>query len=220
MIELGNSFENDLIGEAVVIDFLEKYFYSHIDFKSYERINNLDKQHQGIDLVFSTETREYIVDEKSAMHYPRGLPTFAFELTYLKNGSIREGWFYDDKKLTEYYLLIWPIREDVPPKEMKVEHIHSAEIMLIHRKEFQEYIYKKYKLNREEFLDKAKDIRERGTVGDRPFIAKESSAKYYLSNNYQEQPINVVFRKEEILKSGSVKSYYEITRERYVSLLR
>lgn len=146
-----SEFDNDIKGENVVVEFLEKYFYSNFNFETYHRFVDKDMQNKGVDLKFSTKQKEYIVDEKAAIRYPNGLPTFAFELTYIKDGKVKEGWFYDNTKETNHYILIWPIRKDVPLEKLKVEHIYSAELMLVDRYEFQKYIFLKYNLKKEDF---------------------------------------------------------------------
>lgn len=56
-----------------------------------ERIK--DAQSQGIDIVLKDKYEEiYLVDEKSQttyLNYP--LPTFAFEISYEKNGLTKKG---------------------------------------------------------------------------------------------------------------------------------
>lgn len=44
-------------------------------------------------MKFSTEQKEYVIDEKAAVRYPNGLPTFLFELSYEKDGKVKEGGF-------------------------------------------------------------------------------------------------------------------------------
>lgn len=214
-----SEFENDVKGEEVVATFLEKYFYKKLPLRNYHRNKDMTNQNKGIDLEFITKKGHYVVDEKAAIRYPNGLKTFAFEISYVKDGVIKEGWFFDDTKETSHYILIWPIRKDIPPEKLKIEDIYSAELMLVDRFEFQKYILKKYNLGKEDFLKKAKEIRNKGKIEGPPNI-KESSAKYYYSTQLAEKPINIVFRKEELLQSKAVKAYYNVTPNGLIDLLK
>lgn len=90
--------------------------------------------------------------------------------------------------------------------------------MLIDRFEFQKYIFKKYSLSKEDLLKREK--LKKGKIEGSPYTVKESSAKYSFSTELPENPINIVFRKEELLKSNEVKAYYNITPEGYKNLLK
>lgn len=216
---LKSNFESDLKGEAVVIEFLEKYFYSNFVFQTYERMTNMKLQNKGIDLIFSTKSKRYVVDEKSALYYHNGLPTFAFELSYLKKGDLKEGWFYNQKKETEYYILLWIKRNNVKIENITEDDIHEIELMLVHRNEFQQYIFAKYGMNKASFIKAAEIIREQGEYGSLSPISTDSRAKYYYSKEYIEEPINVIFYKDEMLTSGAVKSYYKVTRNGYENIM-
>ena len=69
---------------------------------------------KGVDIeITNTNTglKSYI-DEKAQSHYiNKSLPTFAFELSYLKNNSLREGWLFDNHKITQQYFIITCIQE-------------------------------------------------------------------------------------------------------------
>ena len=99
------NFKSDLEQEKILAKYLDStYSEKKIEF---ERIFDLDKQHQGIDLKIFVNSNKYLVDEKAQLHYINlDLPTFTFELSYLKNTDFKEGWLFDVKKRTQYYFLV------------------------------------------------------------------------------------------------------------------
>lgn len=100
-----STFDQDLNKEHLLGQFLDKiYAQLQYDFK---RVDDLDLQNRGIDLILIHNEREYYIDEKAQLDYlNHSLPTFTFELSYLKNGKWRKGWLFDDKKMTDHYFLI------------------------------------------------------------------------------------------------------------------
>lgn len=112
-----SNFDNDLKAEQKLARFLDKNHYTREVFNNYdiERVTNLDQQHKGIDLIIRNKerTQKFLVDEKAQLNYVnQKLPTFAFELSYLKNGNYRKGWLFDKSKLTDKYFLITSIKEE------------------------------------------------------------------------------------------------------------
>lgn len=84
------NFYSDLNQEGILSKYLDNIYQEKgIDFY---RVFDLDRQHQGIDVVMIIRSDEYIIDKKAQLHYiNRDLPTFTFELSYLKGDDIREG---------------------------------------------------------------------------------------------------------------------------------
>ena len=75
---------------------------------SFKRITDEERQFQGIDLIISDSKTsiEYLIDQKAQLNYrDKKLPTFTFELSYLKDGRNKIGWFLDSKKKTTQYFL-------------------------------------------------------------------------------------------------------------------
>ena len=101
--------EQDTNAEREVSKFLDKYFYNeHVD--NFIRFDDINHQFRGIDVKFSiNELKDTIVDEKAQIDYVnKHLPTFAFEIDFIDAGNnYRKGWFLDDSKQTQFYLLIW-----------------------------------------------------------------------------------------------------------------
>ena len=108
-----SKFKSDLNKEqklGLLLDTIyAKKFGADFDVK---RIIDKSRQHAGIDLEIHdcrkrNDEQVYFVDEKAQLDYlNKSLPTFAFELSYLKKGEYRKGWLIDEKKETSYYFLI------------------------------------------------------------------------------------------------------------------
>ncbi len=99
-----STFKSDLDQEHLLSQYLDGIYKSKD--LAFERIHDLNRQHQGMDLIFKVNLQDYIIDEKAQLHYlNKDLPTFTFELSYLKEGNIHQGWLFDDKKITDHYFL-------------------------------------------------------------------------------------------------------------------
>ena len=125
MAERKSTFKGDLKSERAVNEFLQKYLYSYLVddgiIDSFNSNTTLDQQHKGIDTIMyiiNDETEEAArcinIDEKAAIHYARNnlgykpLSTFAFEVSYLKDGELKRGWLTNEKyKETHAYFLCW-----------------------------------------------------------------------------------------------------------------
>src|SRR5699024_3502577 len=104
-----SSFTSDMQIEKIIGQWLDTYVYSDTSlFTNVERETGLDKQHKGIDVVIQSpvifkDDLKHNVDEKTAIYYVKGnlsensLPTFAFELNYMKNNQIHDGWLFGEK---------------------------------------------------------------------------------------------------------------------------
>ena len=93
--------------------YLDTHFYPKF-FSHPNRIEDSEEQLNGKDIVASSKDlglTEAIIDEKSASHYVnKNLPTFAFEISFRRRDNlVVPGWFVDENKTTDYYLVIWPL---------------------------------------------------------------------------------------------------------------
>ena len=97
-----NSFKSDIEQEKILSKYLDNvYEKKKLKFK---RVFDIYLQNQGVDLKIFVNSDEYLVDEKAQLHYLNlDLPTFTFELSYLKNSKLKEGWLLDRNKKTQYY---------------------------------------------------------------------------------------------------------------------
>ena len=110
-----SNFELDMKAEAEFAKFLDLSFYPKLVEigvlrEMPKRVSQLEMQLKGIDIILvAANSMTFKVDEKTAINYVHStLRTFVFELSYLKNGLVRKGWFLRDDLETELYLITWP----------------------------------------------------------------------------------------------------------------
>ena len=150
MAEKKSTFKGDLKSERAVNEFLQKYLYSYLVddgiIDSFNSNTTMDQQHKGIDTIMyiiNDETEEEArcinIDEKAAIHYARNnlgaepLSTFAFEVSYLKDGELKRGWLTNEKyKETHAYFLCWLwIKPDANKYNLACEDILKIEVLSI-----------------------------------------------------------------------------------------
>ena len=150
MAEKKSTFKGDLKSERAVNEFLQKFLYSYLVddgiIDSFNSNTTMDQQHKGIDTIMyiiNDETEEEArcinIDEKAAIHYARNnlgaepLSTFAFEVSYLKDGELKRGWLTNEKyKETHAYFLCWLwIKPDANKYNLACEDILKIEVLSI-----------------------------------------------------------------------------------------
>ena len=179
--------------ESINNQFLEKYFYNVLTEK-FIRNTNKKLQISGIDTIFIYGGIQYCCDEKVAAHYiNKPLHTFAFELSFIdRAGQLRDGWFLDNKKQNDCYLLCW-IDEAKVDKPKSIDDIISGEIILIRKDKLLEYLETVgWDINR--LRIKAKEIRFDGNSNFGNL--KDNGVKFSFSNNLVEKPINLIIPRD------------------------
>ena len=210
------NFEDDLLGEQAVNKFLVDFLYERFKEKGYiidfEVSRELNKQHAGSDTILTLKSgKKIVVDEKAAIHYAKtnskekAMPTFAFEVSYMYNGQLKEGWLTNQKyNATQRYLLCWLwVQDGTNKSRLKYHDIVQIEAMFFEKTDIQEYIMnivtadtdivkfhtvasdKRVSLE-EKILQKALD------KIDEP-VGEETYPKWYLTgrNILSEQPLNL-----------------------------
>lgn len=86
----------DMNAESELAEFLDENLYSQLlgegKFLSIERMAEKEQQLQGIDVTAKTQNSVFYIDEKAQLYYiNKNIPTFAFELQFLKGGRVIEG---------------------------------------------------------------------------------------------------------------------------------
>ena len=235
------NFEDDLLGEQAVNKFLVDFLYEKFKEKGYiidfEVSRELNKQHAGSDTVLILKSgKKIVVDEKAAIHYAKtnlkekAMPTFAFEVSYMYNGQLKEGWLTNPKyNETQRYLLCWLwVQAGTNKSRLKYDDIVQIEAMIFEKTDIQEYIInivtadtdivkfhtvasdKRVSLE-EKILQKALD------KIDEP-VGKETCPKWYLTggNILSEQPLNILLYKNQLEKLA--KSHWLVTRKGLIRL--
>jgi len=207
-----SNFRSDMQLEKVIGQWLDTYVYSDKSvFTSVEREFDLAGQHKGIDVIIQSpaifgDDLQHTVDEKTAIYYVKGnlseesLPTFAFELNYMKNNQIHDGWLYGEKYFrTEYYLVMWVWAE--------VEQIRSGKfIRYNHRQVRYENILRMegFFINKSTMRNYAKilGITPESFVGlrnrEETKITIQPHARVIISPSLAECPMNLVIHKSKL----------------------
>ena len=201
-------FESDLSQEKILYKYLDQlYKKKNLDF---ERIFDLDRQHQGIDIIVKFSSIEYSIDEKAQLHYLNSnLPTFTFELSYLKDNKLKNGWLLDDNKLTEYYFLITGIFLKNNKSLLKnVEDIDKLKVTSVNRKKLIEHLAT-IGLKKEVLLDYDSKIREQNTFGKNIITELDSKKEglIYFTEHLNEKPINIQLRLQYLIKNKIAKKF-------------
>ena len=206
-----NNRKNDSIVEREIAKFLDEKLYSNKTlFKEFARTDDKEEQISGSDVVLSTSDGvlyRKVVDEKVAARYANmGLNTFSLELSFIgRNGNRRSGWFIDNTKKTEYYLLGWIVRADIPKDEgsdtyntnaINQWNIKELDWALVSRQRIMDFLESKgWTLDKLALQDKK--IRENGKVKTKEFI---DDVSFRYSDAYVEKPINILLKKDTFMK--------------------
>ncbi len=223
----------DMKAEKQLASFMDMYFYSKLhDLKgepiSFERIEERQKQLEGIDVVVHVNGKDIIIDEKASIYYSNAMiPTFAFEIDSIQKGHSLpvEGWFINNSLSTMYYMLIWPnIKCEKKEKvwiRKKLEYISSSdftivEAMLIEKKRLQEKIYE-LGFDREYLVHYAQKIRQKYGKSNDSFDDRIGTyLKIMYSGHLAEKPVNLVVGKELLKEVAS--AVYLISEDGYAKI--
>lgn len=204
-------FHSDLSQEQILGVFLDR-LYLELGFQT-ERISSLQDQMKGIDLLIHHAERVYAIDEKSQLHYlNKSLPTFTFELSYLKNGERRDGWLFDSSKKTAYYFLITGILlKDGIEKLSKPDQVESVIITSVNRDKLINLL-KNRKLTEEQLMDIDHQIRTDEHYGRNGIsgLNMRTEGLIYFTDHLSEKPINLQLRLEFLIAKGVGKQIYPI----------
>ena len=194
--------------ERIVAEYLDSKLYSDKNrFVGIRRTDGLDAQMRGSDIVASIPELgvfNAIIDEKAQMYYlDGGLPTFAFELNFLTSTNLRvEGWFTDESKTTQFYMLIWLTADKWFES---ISGIHRIEYALLNRRKLLDYLATQG-FDRDALRRKGRDIAESGISGDHD---KDPRRQFYFYNSTQlaESPVNVIVRKTQLLQLSDLRGF-------------
>lgn len=204
-----SKFKSDLAQEDLLSRYLDTiYAKKKIEFK---RITNLEKQLQGIDLIITVNERTYLIDEKAQLHYLNAdLPTFTFELSYLKDTISKDGWLFDDSKLTNYYFLVTGIfLKEGKHKLKSCDDIESIKITSVNRTKLINHLAS-INLSKAKLLHYDYDCRANKTYGKNyiPELNSKREGLIYFTEQLDEEPINLQLRLSYLIKVGVAKRFH------------
>lgn len=189
-------FAKDIRAEASFAAFLGKTLYKPLEKiivspagpVSFNRMTDMEMQMHGVDVLMCEGFHELYIDEKSQLHYiNENVPTFAFELSYLKNGIVEPGWLLDSRKLTHAYMLCWP----VGIKRDEFDEYRGARTLLVPKNALLAAL-SRLGYNRNELATRDEFMRKNNMFG--PFRTKINDFWFYYTKNHAEQMINLVIR--------------------------
>ena len=173
----------DMSAEGQLGIFLDRYLYSRLEeagrIRSFRRVRDRSGQLRGTDVILTApEGGALRLDEKAQLYYlNRDLPTFAFELLFLRQGGLTPGWLCREGLDTDRYLLVWPFARRDRPKGIRWTDFTRVDCLL---------------------LDKAALRR----AGERRRDIPGLPDAYYVASDparYGEAPVNLVIRRARLL---------------------
>lgn len=178
-----SNFASDLKKEQKLTVLLDAYYQKHLKHYDFERIDDMKRQMQGIDIILKHKTsgKTFFVDEKAQLDYiNEELPTFAFELSYKKKGVLKKGWLCNTAKATQFYALVTAIYSDEP------NIFTSCKITLVNREKLLDFLKTK-NIN----IDALKDA-----------ISKSDSQNGKIK---AEKPTNLILKLDFLIENGITK---------------
>ena len=203
-----SKFVEDLEYEKKLASFLDNTYYR--DKKIFpqrftlQRVTDLEMQHKGVDLIIYNQEdgQKIYIDEKAQAHYiNKSLPTFAFELSYLKENNLKIGWFYDKRKITQQYFLITCI-------EVQNKDIKSCRLICVDRVKLQTWLEMRG-LSYKVLLSYENKLRQEESSGKHLLteLSKNEGFLYYTTS-LVEKPINIVLYLNVLLNRGIATEFF------------
>ena len=199
---LKSNFKADLSKEQQLVPLLDFYYQKHLKHYTFERISHSKKQLQGIDIILKhvLTCKRFYLDEKAQLDYiNESLPTFAFELCYLKKGLKKQGWLFDNSKKTHFYALVTSIFSD------EAQKFTSCNITFVNREKFVQHLdnIELSKNNLEQIISQNED-RHGKLILDK-LNPKTEGYLFFSTKNKAEKPVNLVLKLDYLERIGVAK---------------
>ena len=204
-----SNFTRDLRAEQELGKYLDSNFYpNYTPLKNVHRVFTKKEQLEGIDIVANFKGEKVLIDEKGCLTKTIPIETFALEISYKFKGNRKQGWLYNKEKRTTHYLLCWNKRDsDIGIDSVTADDFDYVVVMLVSRQKLLKYLQDEYGITMEVVSEKIKDILKNNKKGKLEYLGENSKSYYYYSTNSEEEPINIVMQKSELMESGVVESY-------------
>ena len=230
-----DNFKRDLEQERIPIEYLKNYFFPYVEKNlnySVQYIEDINTQLEGIDIVLEKNNIKGNIDVKAQMnnYINNPIPTFCFELFYIKNNICKTGWFLRNDLKTNTYMFVWIIKSKyLIENNNKIltgyNDIEKIEIMTINKIDIERY-FENIGL-RKDILFNIENILGNNTkiyydIYGKNFSYNKSMISFSKSIFLPENPINVVVNKK-ILKEICATHYFvskniiEIKKESYLN---
>lgn len=197
-----SNFASDLKKEQKLTVLLDAYYQKHLKHYDFERIHDMKRQMQGIDVILKHKTngKTFFVDEKAQLDYiNEELPTFAFELSYEKKGVLKKGWLFDTAKETQFYALVTAIYSDEP------NIFTSCKITLVNREKLLGFLKTK-NINIATLKNAvSKSASQNGKIKIEQLNHRTEGYLFLSRKNKAEKPTNLILKLEFLIEKGIAK---------------
>lgn len=193
-MSLKSNFKTDLKKEQELSILLDRVYSKNLKNYTFERIKASSEQLKGVDVIFThhTSKRDFYIDEKAQLDYVNeDLPTFAFEVSYVKDKSEKIGWLFNKKKKTDFYALVTAIFLDSG-------EYSSCKITLVNRKKLLRTL-DSLQLNFST-LKAYRTQKGHGRTFLKQLNQKQEGYLYFSAKNKIEQPLNLILRLDWLIK--------------------
>lgn len=195
-----STFGEDLQKERKLQALLDTYYAQHLKNYSFERVVDRERQRAGVDLLFTHKSTDqvYSLDEKAQVDYINDdLPTFAFEISYLKNKCLKKGWLFDKDKKTDFYALITAIYTDEP------DRFTTCKVTFVNRKKLLCFLRDR-NLTADRLANRALP-HDKITIGE---LDENTEGYLFFSRaNKAEKPLNLILRLDFLIDKGLAKRF-------------
>lgn len=199
---LQSNFASDLKKEQKLTVLLDAYYQKYLKHYDFERIHDMKRQMQGIDIILKHKTsgKTFFVDEKAQLDYiNEELPTFAFELSYEKKGGLKKGWLFDTAKETQFYALVTAIYSDEP------NIFTSCKITLVNREKLLGFLKTK-NINIATLKDAvSKSASQNGKIKIEQLNHRTEGYLFLSRKNKAEKPTNLILKLEFLIENSIAK---------------
>ncbi len=202
--------EKNIMSQFMIANYYDKLVNTDKSKVTFKRIEDENLQKKGIDVIYTQNGNEFVIDEKAQMDYIyfyKPLSTFALELLNSSSGKI--GWLINDELETKYYMFIWPHANKRP---LKSENIEYAYYSLVSKEKLLVEIEKKCKKTKSILLEYANKM-AKGKMGEEVKDDKGNIIGYrfkgdgfddevylYYTIKKAEHPVNLVVKRTWINK--------------------
>jgi len=186
------------MNERALQPFLDA-MYRELGFE-FRRIETKELQLKGVDIIIRHGDGDYPIDEKGQTHWVnKRLQTFAFELEFKSaDKQVREGWLFDEEKVTTHYFLV----SDIRSPNSRVTDLTSFRLVSVNRQRLIRFLEERGWGN--SFM--TEDV-PMAMGGNRSHVLSKSdpAVKLVRTLNLVEEPLNVVINLDDLIAVGAAK---------------
>ncbi len=146
------------------------------------------------------------IDMKCQMNKYTNNPTntYCIELSYLKNGDFRLGWFLDKGKITTHYLFVWIHKANVPKNGTvrRKRQLKQVEFMIVSKRDIMNFFYGK-RLGKKKLMQVQTEMRKKSEKS-----RVENGVKFVCSTQLSEKPVNAILSKKQYENMPHTQHYW------------